>query len=311
MTEAASSRKLSVDDAPKIAAAISQLAAIGLKPLFPEREFPEVARRQVEEWEGIHIPEPPLPLTWVDLALSGSEQVFANAVHHQDHCFDVAGEGDYAEVVASIMALAGDEWLDATVSATKIVREGRYGPSERMEIKIEGPGGAAPFELIADKDFDWSVVTRLNERLPSGATGRFAAFFDGNATIVYLRPDQLTELGKLFGYDFISEIEPLEERPPLPSHLETTPTNPFPVWALVVCFALGVFSASQLIDMFLRGTPYTTPGRDGSSAISFANAPFEFTFGVTAYTLGAALFLGVPLYLVRRRWAFKRTREEY
>ena len=145
MTEvAASSRKLSVDDAPKIAAAISQLAAIGLKPLFPEREFPEVARRQAEEWEGIHIPQPPLPLTWVDLALSGSEQVFANAVHHQDHCFDVADEGDYAEVVASIMALAGDEWPSATVSAKKVAKQGRYGPSERMEIKIEGSGGATP-----------------------------------------------------------------------------------------------------------------------------------------------------------------------
>jgi hypothetical protein len=62
------------------------------------------------------------------------------------------------------------------------------------------------------KDFDWSAVTRLNERLPSGAAGRFAAFFDGNAIIVYLTADQLRELGKMFGHDFISEIEPLPER---------------------------------------------------------------------------------------------------
>jgi hypothetical protein len=91
-----SSRNLSVDDTPKIAAAISQLAKIRLKPLFPEREFPEVARRKVEELEGISIPDPPLPLTWIDLALTGSEQAFANAAHFQDHCFDMAGEGDYA-----------------------------------------------------------------------------------------------------------------------------------------------------------------------------------------------------------------------
>ena len=311
MTEVAvSSRNLSVDDAPKIAAAISQLAKIGLRPLFPEREFPEVARRQAEEFEGTWIPEPPLPLTWVDLALSGSEQVFANAVHCQDHCFDVADEADYAEIVASIMALAGEEWPSATVSAKRVVREGRNGPSARMEIAIEGPGGAAPFDLIADKDFDWSVVTRLNERLPPGATGRFAAFFDGNATIVYLRPDQLTELGKLFGYDFISEIEPLEERPPSSSHLETTLQNPLPVWALAICFLMGVFAASRLIAMFLRGAPYTIPGRDGSSAISLASAPLEFTFGVTAYVVGATLFLGVPVYLVMRWWALKRAGRE-
>jgi hypothetical protein len=88
-----------------------------------------------------------------------------------------------------------------------------------MEIAVDGHGGCAPFDLIADKDFDRSVVTRLNERLPADATGRVAALFDGNAIIVYLRPDQLEELGKLFGYDFVSEIEPLPERPPRPRPL--------------------------------------------------------------------------------------------
>lgn len=300
ITEVAdSSRNLSIDDAPKIAAAISQLAKIGLKPLFPEREFPKLARERAEEFEGTGIPEPPLPLTWVHLALSGSEQVFANAIHYQDHCFDGAEEADYAEVAASIVALAGEEWPSATVSATRIVKEGRYGPSERMEIAIQGPGSASPFELIVDKNFDWSVVTHLNERLPSGATGRFAAFFDGNAIIVYLRPDQLKELGNLFGYDFASEIEPLEERPPPPHHAPGV-QRPGPVWALVISFLMGLFAASELIAMILRGTPFTIPGRDGSTAISFANAPHEFTFGVTAYIVGVGLFLGVPLYLVMR-----------
>jgi len=132
-----------------------------------------------------------LPLTWFDLALTGPEKVFANAVHFQDHCFDVASEEDYAGVVASIMALAEEEWPGATVSASSVLRQGPYGPAARMEIAIHGQGAARPFELIVAKDFDWSVVTRLNERLPAGATGRFAAFFDGNAIIVYLTPDQL------------------------------------------------------------------------------------------------------------------------
>jgi hypothetical protein len=302
-------RKLSVDDAPKIAAAISQLAKIGLSPLFPEREFSELARQKVEELEGIGIPDPPLPLTWVALALTGSEQVFANAIYLQDHCFDGAGESEYAEVVASIMALVGEEWPSATVSATSIVKEGRYGPSERMEIAINGPGGAAPFDLIVDKNFDWSVVTRLNERLPSGATGRFAAFFDGNSTIVYLKPDQLKELGKLFGYDFISEIEPLPERPPSQSHVEAAAQSPLPVWAVLIVILMGIFAANQLIAMVLRGAPYTIPGRD-LTLVSFLSAPLEFIFLVTVYIGGVGL-LGAALYLIVMRWrALMRARRQ-
>jgi hypothetical protein len=301
MSEVVSFHQLSVEDAPKIAAAISQLAKIGLKPLFPEREFPEVARHKVEELEGISIPDPPLPLTWVDLALTGSEQIFANAIHYQDHCFDGVGDEEYAEVVASIMALAGEDWPGdgARVAATSVVREGRYGPSNRMEITIHQQGGCAPFELIAEKDFDWSVVTRLNERLPSGATGRFAAFFDGNATIVYLRPDQLKELGKLFGYDFVSEIEPLPERPPSSSHLAVQ--NPLPVWALVIGFLVGTFAASQLIAMILRGAPYSIPSRS-LTLISLASAPLEFTFVVALYIASVGLGLIAPLYLIVMRW---------
>ncbi len=297
-----SSRKLSVDDAPKIAAAISQLEKIGLKPLFPEREFPALAHRMAEEFEGTGIPEPPLPLTFLDLALSGPEQVFANAIHFQDHCFDVAGEADYAEIVASIMALAGEEWPSATVSATKIVRQGPGGPSARMEIAIEGPGSCTPFDLIAAKDFDWSVVTCLNERLPSGATGRFAAFFDGNAIIVYLTPVQLRELGRLFGHDFISEIEPLQERLPPQGHVEAAnsgPSEPLPVWAMAIGLPIGLFAGSQLIAMILRGAPYAI---SGSTPVSLASAPLEFTFLVAMYIGGVGLFLGCPSYLIARRW---------
>jgi len=303
-----SSRNLSVDDAPKIAAAIAQLEKIGLKPLFPEREFSRLAREMAEEFEGTGIPEPPLPLTWVDLALSGSAQLFANAIHYQDHCFDVADEADYAGIVASIMALAGEAWPGATVSATKVMRHGPHGPSARMAIAIEGQGSSAPFDLIVAKDFDWSVVTRLNERLPSGATGRFAAFFDGNAIIVYLAPDQIEALGKLFGHDFISAIEPPEERLPPQAQFETANAEPSepPVWAMVIGLPIGLFAGSRLIAMMLRGAPYTI---SGSTPVSLANAPLEFTFLVAMYVGGVALFLGCPAYLIARRWrALRRSR---
>ena len=297
-----SSRTVSVEDAPKIAAAISQLAKIGLKPLYPEAEFPELARQIAEESDGIGIPDPALQLTWFDLALSGPPQVFANAVHFQDHCFDVADKADYAEVVASIMALAADEWPSATVAASYVQRPGRYGPSTRVEIAIQGQGGAPSFDLIADKDFDWSVVTRLNERLPSGATGRFAAFFDGSATIVYLRPDQLDQLGGLFGYDFVSEVEPLEQPPPLHGRLEVADSQsskPLPIWALVVGLPIGLFAGSRLMAMIWRGAPYTI---SGSTVVSLANAPLEFMFLVTMYLGAVGLFLGGPAYLIARKW---------
>jgi hypothetical protein len=297
--ETASFRELSLDDAPNIAAAISELAKLGLRPLFPEHEFAEVALRKAEEYEGVGIPDSPEPWLWLAFALFGSEQVFANAVHYQDHCFDVAGDGEYAEIVASIMALAGDEWPSATISTASFVGQGRNGPTQRMMVTIEGQGGCAPFELMVDKDFDWSVVTHLNERLPARATGRFAAFFDGNATIVYLRPDQLDRLGRLFGHDFVSEVAPLPERVPSPPNLQAE--SRLPVLPLVFGVLMGLLSASQLIAMILRGPPFTIPGRD-LTPISFADAPVEFTFGVVVYAVGTAFFLSTFSYLIFRKW---------
>jgi hypothetical protein len=174
-----------------------------------------------------------------------------------------------------------------------------------MAITIKQQGGCAPFDLIAEKDFDWSVVTRLNERLPSGATGRFAGFFDGNATLVYLRPDQLKQLGKIFGYDFVSEIEPLPERPPAPSHLQVTLQNPLPIWALVMCFLVGIFPASQLTGMILRGAPHSVTGIN-SIPISLASEPVEFTFWVATYTAAVCSLLVGPLYLIVMRWRVLR-----
>jgi hypothetical protein len=46
------------------------------------------------------------------------------------------------------------------------MRQGPYGPTARMEIAIGGPGSSAPFDLVVAKDFDWSVVTRLNSDCP-------------------------------------------------------------------------------------------------------------------------------------------------
>lgn len=296
--------ELSDNDAPKIAAAIPRLARLGLKPVCPEHEFLDVARRITEEWAGVSVPDD--PLSWCQFALRGSPSAFSNAVHHSDHCYDVADEEDYAEVVASIIDLAGDEWPIDSVSATKVVREGRNGPSQRMDISIHAHEGGMPFELIAAKDFDWSVVTRLNERLPPAATGRFAAFFDGSATIVYLKPDQLEALGRFLGYNFVSEIEPLAERPRARSYIEAGLDNPLPVWAMVGSCLMGMFLVSQLLVMIVRGAPYAISGGIGDTPIYYAQAPFEFTLWVTFLVFAAVFFLGGPLFLIVERRRLRR-----
>jgi hypothetical protein len=58
------------------------------------------------------------------------------------------------------------------------------------------------------KDFDWSIVFRLNERLPKGSLGRFALFLDGTATIVFLTPENVKRLNSLCGYEFSCEEYP-------------------------------------------------------------------------------------------------------
>jgi hypothetical protein len=61
------------------------------------------------------------------------------------------------------------------------------------------------------KDFDWSVVFRLNDRLPKGALGRFAILCPGNATIVFLTPEKLRQLNSLCGYEFSYEEDPRDQ----------------------------------------------------------------------------------------------------
>jgi hypothetical protein len=188
-----------------------------------------------------------------------------------------------------------------------------------MEIAVQGEGGCDPFDLVADKDFDWSVVTRLNERLPAEATGRFAAFIDGNAIIVYLKPDQLKELNRLFGYDFISEIDPLDEpraerwkeqlTPPSYSKtvVEQSVRGRAPIWVLIICLSMGIFASHEVIAMISRGVPYVISGR-GDTPISYANDPLEFTFMVTVYVVGSLGFTIAPLcQIVMRLRALNRS----
>jgi len=94
------------------------------------------------------------------------------------------------------------------------------------------------------RDFDWSVVTRLNERLPRRHQVGSRHFFDGSATIVYLKPDRLVALGRFLGGNFVSEIEPL------------------PVSAMASSSLMGIFPESQLVGMIVREAPYAIRAQD-------------------------------------------------
>jgi len=75
---------------------------------------------------------------------------------------------------------------------------------------------------------------------------------------------------------------------------------------MVIGLPIGLFAGIRLIAMMLRGAPYMI---SGSTPVSLANAPLEFTFLVAMYVGGVALFLGCPAYLIARRWrALRRSR---
>ena len=277
-------RSLSAGDGPKIAAAISRLARAGLKPMFSEREFATLARRKVDQLDETSIPNPPRSETWFHLALL-EPQIFANAICYQYDWDQLADETDYAKAVTSIIVLAGQEWPGVAVSAKRQVRDGPYGPSDCMEITIQGASEAA-FDLIVDERLDLSVIARLNERLPLVATGQFAVLRNG--AIVYVRPDRLKKLSSLF--------EPSESYPGIFGSIQ----GRAPIWALVACLLMGIFSVYSLIIMFSKGVPYTIPG-PGDIPISQATAPLEFTIMLTIYVLGGVGFIVAPLWQIALR----------
>lgn len=202
----------SVADAPRIADGLQRLVAVGLRPRpgFAER-FDEVAEAIAEETSGISYSRAPTAGDFALSALQGGEsdasRAFENARLFEDHCYDVAELEDYPQMIGEIVALAGNEWPIKRIVVTNardpstrdLDRDGPY----RVAIEADPP--VSPFELTEGKDFDWSLIFHLNERLPPGATGRFAMFFDGNATIVYLPPEKIEKLNALCGYEFFYE----------------------------------------------------------------------------------------------------------
>jgi hypothetical protein len=196
-------RRLLLDDARFIEDALTSLVSVGLKPVDKD-SFHTTAQKIVAHLEGISFPHEPTSGDWTLIALLAEHSPFKNSMRCNDHCFDGAGPDDYASMITNIVALASDEWPIESVD----VKYG-LGTSTPFEapliVTIRARPEVPPFQLMHAKDFDWSIIFRLNERLPKGALGRFAIFLDGGATIVFLATEQIAELNSLCGHKFFYE----------------------------------------------------------------------------------------------------------
>jgi hypothetical protein len=198
---------LALGDFTSIEAALKQLRNIGLR-LFPHAstDLSETAKDIAVQSEGISFGEEPTIGHWSLIALAGDPRPFENAAHYDDHCYDGFALEDYSSMVSEIIALAGHEWPVDDVELQYVNRQPNpIGPYLPVSVSIKATPEVPPFELSTTKDFDWSIIFRLNERLPREATGRFAIFLDGDATIVFLTPDQILQLNSLCGYEFFYE----------------------------------------------------------------------------------------------------------
>jgi hypothetical protein len=207
-------RRLVPGDAGEIEAALRELPSVGLR-FFPGEghDLRMMAKDIAKQWQGIYFGKEPTFGHWALIAMAGDPRPFENAIRYDDHCFDGVTMEDHSSMVAEIIGLAGDEWPIEGVEVMD-ARRPEDGPlSGTIAVAITDKQEVSSFELRNAKDFDWSIIFRLNERLPNGASGRFAIFLDGSATIVFLTPDQIRQLNSLCGYEFFYKEYPEDSNP--------------------------------------------------------------------------------------------------
>ena len=197
-------RKLTAHDAIHIEKAFEALAHVGLITSDREVQPGDVAQRIATEWAGVSFSHEPHTGHWCLMALSSQPSVFTNALYCQDHCFDVATQADVTDLISEIVGLARPDWLVEAVevrNASGAASPAQLGDTHAVHVKTRD--GPTSFNIVHEKDFDWSLIPLLNERLPVNVTKRFAILLDGNAHIVFLTPEQICKLNALSGFDFV------------------------------------------------------------------------------------------------------------
>ena len=200
-------QKITLEDSEHIESALVELTNIGLKPRPGlEASLTEISNRIAASYQGMQLSQEPTLGHWLLMALSGDNSAFENSAHFDDHCYDGIDADGFAGIVTEIIHLTGNEWPIDFVTVEDAQGPGsplRYG--ELVKVKIHESRDVAPFSLTNEKDFDWSVITRLNERLPQDVSGRFWMFHDGSATIVFLTPEDVSRLNELSNFQFVNE----------------------------------------------------------------------------------------------------------
>lgn len=123
-------RALILDDAKHIEAALTDLANVGIK-LHPTGKTNLAAAEEIAaHWhQGVVFTlRERTSGDWALLALSAESESFENSIVVQDHCFDVAQPGDYAQTISEIAALAGDQWRIQSVDVKNMRHPGAKQP---------------------------------------------------------------------------------------------------------------------------------------------------------------------------------------
>lgn len=215
--DSSEAHRVSAADAGSIEQGLRSLTTAGLR-FTPdgERSLAEIVHNIAEDFEGIAFSHTPTLCVWALLGIAWSDDeggVFENAVHFDDHCYDVADEDSYSIMMLSLADLAKSAWTVDSVSVTNA--RNPNGPlkwGQKMRVNLVSTPPISPFELVHDKDFDWSVIRKMNAQLPPSVDERFAIFWDGDATIVFLTPDEIKKLNALTDVEFSVENDDVNER---------------------------------------------------------------------------------------------------
>lgn len=187
--------------ASMIASGLRQLETVGLQP-FPDMQddWRSISRHVAERHALTAFIKPPTEMDWALMALRDETvQPFRNAICLGDRRYDATTAGGLGAMVADAAALAQDEWRIDGVETPGRDNAGYLETGVSVEIVIKASPEVTPLELTRTVGFDWSFIPQLNERLPQGAQGRFAAC---GGVVVFLSPVQIDRLNALSGCDF-------------------------------------------------------------------------------------------------------------
>ncbi|WP_375275508.1 hypothetical protein [Methylorubrum thiocyanatum] len=195
-------RQRSEAEIDAVEAALNGLIAAGLRlgPHYDGMDRRAVARAMAEHPEfAVGDGNETLPLTerssealsidilWSYRALADAiEDEFANAAIFEDHCYDGADAETYRALFARLIDLAGI-WTGRGVAVAPVPGLGPYGHGFRVAFETQPP--IPPLTFPADKNFDWTLLERLDAGRPAGETRRFRVAADGGAGLVLFLDD--------------------------------------------------------------------------------------------------------------------------